>query len=570
MRLIIFFTLIITSLQAQHEDNTWVLGYNFERDTYVDIGGGMDLMFNTFPPSIDTINRPTAFATNSAAICHHETGELLFYTNGNYINNKLNRRMVNGDSLMEIDIVGDGRAQSSLILPSPGQDSLFYLIHRKKELVNHPTLPAVNGLCATELYYSIVDLRMDDGLGAVVQREVLLLDERLQNGQFTACRHANGRDWWIVCRQWYGTKLYVFLLDHKGIQLDHIDDTHDLLPYHFGRAEFSPNGEYYVIRSGNFKSKLLHLAIYRFDRCSGTIDTLLTSFYDENIGSSEAGVAFSPNSQIIYASIVDTLLQYDLESVNIENSEEVVAIYDGYLDPFPTYFLFPIYAPNGKIYIAPSNSSLSWHTIHSPDSLGSECRVGQHDFNLPRYNFGTTHNYPHFRLGPIDGSSCDTLGINNSPRALFRFDGGKKHWWFTDLSFYEPESWFWDFGDDKTSTDRLPVHDYDSSGVYEVCLTVSNSNGQDTWCDSLVVDCVTSGVDISALSDIEIVPNPSDGFFQIKHPFERNPIIRIFNSQGERVSFYQNEDRIGLGRSGFYLIQIQVQEGWITKKVVIR
>jgi Secretion system C-terminal sorting domain len=36
----------------------------------------------------------------------------------------------------------------------------------------------------------------------------------------------------------------------------------------------------------------------------------------------------------------------------------------------------------------------------------------QHGVQLPTIiNFGLP-NYPNFRLGPIDGSSCDTLGIN--------------------------------------------------------------------------------------------------------------------------------------------------------------
>jgi PKD repeat protein len=42
-------------------------------------------------------------------------------------------------------------------------------------------------------------------------------------------------------------------------------------------------------------------------------------------------------------------------------------------------------------------------------------------------------------------------------------------------------SWFWDFGDGSTSTERYPRHDYLSSGVYTVSLTITDTAGaQDT------------------------------------------------------------------------------------------
>lgn len=46
-------------------------------------------------------------------------------------------------------------------------------------------------------------------------------------------------------------------------------------------------------------------------------------------------------------------------------------------------------------------------------------------------------------------------------------------------------SWEWDFGDGTTSTEFDPVHHYEEAGVYQVCLTISDSAGscQDTYCD---------------------------------------------------------------------------------------
>lgn len=50
--------------------------------------------------------------------------------------------------------------------------------------------------------------------------------------------------------------------------------------------------------------------------------------------------------------------------------------------------------------------------------------------------------YSTYRLGPIDGSPCDTLGIDNVPEAWFRVDStGLQQRFFFDLSYYNPLHW---------------------------------------------------------------------------------------------------------------------------------
>jgi PKD repeat protein len=51
---------------------------------------------------------------------------------------------------------------------------------------------------------------------------------------------------------------------------------------------------------------------------------------------------------------------------------------------------------------------------------------------------------------------------------------------FTDLSQGDPTSWFWDFGDDSTSTDQHPTHTYNDTGHYDVKLVISNEAGTDS------------------------------------------------------------------------------------------
>ncbi|MDV7392332.1 PKD domain-containing protein, partial [Arthrospira platensis SPKY1] len=100
-------------------------------------------------------------------------------------------------------------------------------------------------------------------------------------------------------------------------------------------------------------------------------------------------------------------------------------------------------------------------------------------------------NFPDYRLGPLDGSPCDTLGMDNHPVAKFRYEADTLDHLrlrFTDLSYFRPEAWSWDFGDGSpASAVRYPQHLYTKSGTYEVCLTVSNENSSDNNCRTVTI-----------------------------------------------------------------------------------
>ena len=80
---------------------------------------------------------------------------------------------------------------------------------------------------------------------------------------------------------------------------------------------------------------------------------------------------------------------------------------------------------------------------------------------------------------------------------------------FTDLSYYRPETWQWDFGDGATFEGRKPYwHTFPKSGTYEVCLTVSNENGSDTLCRTLVLGTSATG-DVQPKENlVDVFPTP--------------------------------------------------------------
>ena len=77
---------------------------------------------------------------------------------------------------------------------------------------------------------------------------------------------------------------------------------------------------------------------------------------------------------------------------------------------------------------------------------------------------------------------------------------------FTDLSTGPVAGWFWDFGDNSTSTKRQPIHTYTKAGTYSVTLTVRKGSCTSTLSktDYIVAsDCRLPGVPSS--------PSPAKG-----------------------------------------------------------
>jgi hypothetical protein len=198
--------------------------------------------------------------------------------------------------------------------------------------------------------------------------------------------------------------------------------------------------------------------------------------------------------------------------------------------------MFP--APDGKIYITTTSGSRTLHVIHRPDEPGTACAFEQHGIRLPCYNARSVPTFANYRLGPVDGSSCDTLGINNVPVSWWRSEQDTlqfAQFAFTDLSYHEPESWLWDFGDGNTSTERHPVHTYASSGTYEVCLSVSNSFGSDTHCKTLF-STVAAKDNPGIQQAIQVGPNPcSDQINVVLNVQLRSPEFHLYDQYGRQV-----------------------------------
>jgi PKD domain len=180
----------------------------------------------------------------------------------------------------------------------------------------------------------------------------------------------------------------------------------------------------------------------------------------------------------------------------------------------------PRLAPDGKIYITSVGDLKSLHIIHSPNKKGTDCRFESRGVDLLTYTSLAMPIFPNYRVGPVDNSSCDTLGLDNHPLARFTWEqedvSEPMRVTFTDISEYEPDTWHWGFGDGTVSQDTSPVHLYAQPGIYEVCLVVVNDYSSDTLCRWLNMDVSSIKERETTPFEIAVLPNPFSSHLRFK------------------------------------------------------
>lgn len=388
-------------LLGQGRDNYWPMGYqSFTTDTLV---GGITMGFPNGIRNIYDHPREMNFEFSNSSICDI-AGNLLFYTNGVYIANAQEDTMINGSGLnpsfytTQFFVDGLRIPQANIILPKPGSDSLYYIFH---ETVNISTS---NCYCPTEFYYTVINMNGDSGKGEVIIKNQIIFQDSLVIGAITACKHANGRDWWVVAPE-HGTELgaYIMLVTPDTIKVFNYQKI-NASGIASAQACFSPDGSKYVINTYH------GIAFYDFDRCNGTMTFLDSVEFNDSIFQFNWGASVSPNSRYCYLSHTVDLYQYDLQATDISSSQKLVAQWDSFGDPNPfwtTIFWLHQLGPDGKIYIS-TGCTMGMHIIDQPDSADTACTVQQHAIHLPHFNC-TISNFPNYNLGRLVGSACDTL-----------------------------------------------------------------------------------------------------------------------------------------------------------------
>ena len=530
---------------SQWHDAIWMYGQNDPVDPRY---GTFYLDFNEMDPQLHVLNRDMNLDVTVATMCD-STGNLLFYTNGIYLANFNHEMLENGDSLNPGELTwqysqnGLFTFQSLIALPFPEHENQFYLLHLKLDY------DTKFGLAVNTFYATLIDMSKNDGYGKVIEKNIELLTNQTL-GTITAVKHSNGRDWWLVISDFLGYYYKVFEVTPDGLSLLSEQDFMGIPPEVFGingAIVFSSDGT----KMAQFEVPLDQVVFYDFDRCTVVIsDPNVVQLPETTLG---GGQAFSSNGRFFYIASSVFILQLDLWASDIEASLDTVAIYDGFVDPstsgLATRFFAMQNGPDGRIYINTTNATKYLHYIQYPNKKGDSCQVVQHGIELPFFNIFTSPHFPNYRLGPLDGSPCDTLGLDNHPLAGFRHavdSSNSLRVIFTDNSFYQPTDWLWDLGDGSTSSLKDPLHKYDSPGTYLVCLTVSNQYDSDTFCREVTVDAPNAtNESITQAPAVKVWPNParSGVVVELPQPSPRPVRLFLYDALGREV--YRMRSRAG-------------------------
>ncbi|MFN4256486.1 MAG: T9SS type A sorting domain-containing protein [Saprospiraceae bacterium] len=410
-------TVIAHRAYTQKEDYQWLVGGAGNSIDTLYSSAIMD--FNNDSLSVHVKLDNSRFVRSNSSICD-STGKLWCWTNGKQIYNAQDELIEGGEDLTPGSFMaGVSASQAMLLLPLPGSPSKIVMV--SGNLIHYLFEGFYTSGCSP-LYYSLIDMNENSGLGKVVEIKTPLETDTLMFGGYTAVRHANGRDWWVTVYHRDENKYYQFLLDPKGIQFHHVQFINKS-PYGAAQSVYSPDGKWYVnytwpgtIPIDDYST----FDLYKFNRCTGIFSNYLNRSYGHP--GAPGGAAFSADSRFLYVSFWNKIYQYDLHASNIIGSETLVAEYDGFVDErgYPTRFYQMQLAPDNKIYISVSNyNSRYMHVIEKPAEQGLACNVQQRGVSLPAYNNWVVPNVPFYRLNAEVGSPCDSLAASvfepNSP-----------------------------------------------------------------------------------------------------------------------------------------------------------
>jgi len=164
-----------------------------------------------------------------------------------------------------------------------------------------------------------------------------------------------------------------------------------------GQSTFSQDGSIYASCSfyGLSPNFTVYLDVYYFDRCSGELTWRGQDIYQGLYPA--CGVAFSPDSKLLYLSLGTKLMQYDMSLEQFQPTRMELDTFDGNIDPFHTTFFMLQNAPDGKIYMSANNAVRSLHIINDPNIRGIGCNFKQHSLKLPVHNnFGVPFIFNHY------------------------------------------------------------------------------------------------------------------------------------------------------------------------------
>lgn len=346
MKSFLLFTCLALSLfqasgqsYAKKQNNVWVFGSS----TGISFDGPV-------PTSIATVIQPAGYACASVS---DGNGNLQFYTDGNTLYDKNNNVMPNGYDVTALAYYLNSFTFSptnnswhgAQIIPVPGTTDKYYVF-------------AIIDLWVTahtgEMYYSIVDMSLNGGLGDVVPgAKGILLDNNLATP--LAGIAGNDCNMWLLAHDKNTAEFRSYNITTAGISTPVIS-----------AAGSSNSGTAYVMVPSPSRLKLAvgsgnNSAVFDFDPSTGIVSNPLA------LGLPASDAAFSPDNSKLYLSGGTPLYQFDLSSAT---PTAAVAVTPMILSNGLRL------GPDGKVYMSGSDPyhPYSVSCLQQPNLPGAACQ----------------------------------------------------------------------------------------------------------------------------------------------------------------------------------------------------
>jgi gliding motility-associated-like protein len=483
LKLFCIFLFFCSTINAQREAANWFFGIN----------AGLD--FNSGIPTLlanSQVNTLEGCSTMSDG-----NGNLLFYTDGVTVWNQSHAIMANGT-----DLNGSfSSTQSSIVVPNPVNTNIYYIFTTDVVDAYDPTTGQSNGF-----NYSVVDMTLDGGMGAVTDKNVNLMPNTSEKVSATFSADGN---YWVVTH--YEDSFYAFKVTAAGVNTAPVVSATSFNVDNYrnfrGNMKISPNGEKLAIAHAFFfPEQTGHLYLYDFNDDTG----IVTSGDFLGDGLVYYGVEFSSNSSKLYASgklfTADNSLsniqlqQFDVTAANVSNTRYIVHDYpQGQVTPSLGGSLQIGF--DKRVYHSLPGSSIS--TINSPNSSGVAC-----NFDLNSIDLG--ENFARFGLPSYVQTYFESIAtIENlclGQATTFTVEDT------TDIISIN-----WDFGDvasgaNNTSTQISPSHTFSGTGVFIVTADVEYmSEPNKTFIEVVSISEVPNVASSFTLEQCDVDTNPSDG-----------------------------------------------------------
>ena len=426
--------------------NIWHFGAN---------GTPVTLDFNSGAPV--AVNNSSINAGEGCSVMCDSMGNNMLYSNGTNVWNKNHAGMTNGGGLLG----QTSSTQSSVIVPKPGSNSIYYVFTTGASAANH------------DLMYSEVDMTMSGGLGAVTANKNILLVGNIGE-KLTAVRQSNNTDYWVITHGIGNNNFYAYSVTSAGVNATPvISSVGSSYTGQYGNMKVSYNG--CKIAAINRGTGTEFVQVFDFDNATGVVSN---PFYYEAVGGAPYGLEFSPNSELLYVSDYISpnrkVIQYDLSS-----GVQATIFASKYFAYFGgNWVATPQMGPDGKIYVAKVLQQ-NIDVIQNPDVAGAGC-----NYTIDGQNLGGRSSWfglPQ-RIPGLESDFSWTSTICDDPYNFSVIDTFPSPMDGVEWNFGDPAS-----GVNNTSTDRNPTHTFSAEGTYTVQLITTLCNWKDTT--EYVINC---------------------------------------------------------------------------------